>query len=38
MHAITNFGGKMIVLVAKHYDGFCMWPTRYTPHSTVADN
>jgi alpha-L-fucosidase len=36
MRAITHFGGKMIVLVAKHHDGFCMWPTRYTPHSTVA--
>jgi alpha-L-fucosidase len=34
--AITNFGGKMIVLVCKHHDGFCMWPTRYTPHSVVA--
>jgi alpha-L-fucosidase len=34
--AIKNFGGKMIVLVSKHHDGFCMWPTRYTPHSTVA--
>src|ERR1019366_1871764 len=34
--AITNFGGKMIVLVSKHHDGFCMWPTRYTPHSTAA--
>jgi alpha-L-fucosidase len=36
LDAITNFGGKMIVLVAKHHDGFCMWPTRYTPHSLVA--
>jgi len=34
--AIENFGGKMIVLVSKHHDGFCMWPTRYTPHSVVA--
>jgi alpha-L-fucosidase len=34
--AITNFGGKMIVLVCKHHDGFCMWPTRYTPHSVAA--
>ncbi|HWH70335.1 MAG TPA: alpha-L-fucosidase, partial [Candidatus Sulfotelmatobacter sp.] len=34
--AVKHFGGKMIVLVAKHHDGFCMWPTRYTPHSTVA--
>jgi alpha-L-fucosidase len=34
--AVTNFGGKMIVLVCKHHDGFCLWPTRYTPHSTAA--
>ena len=26
----------MIVLVCKHHDGFCMWPTRYTPHSVAA--
>jgi alpha-L-fucosidase len=36
LDAMQNFGGKMIVLVCKHHDGFCMWPTRYTPHSTVA--
>jgi alpha-L-fucosidase len=34
--AMQNFGGKMIVLVCKHHDGFCMWPTRYTPHSVAA--
>ncbi|MGH7993811.1 MAG: discoidin domain-containing protein, partial [Limisphaerales bacterium] len=36
LDAITNFGGKMIVLVCKHHDGFCYWPTRYTPHSVAA--
>lgn len=36
LDAVANFGGKMIVLVCKHHDGFCMWPTRYTPHSVVA--
>jgi alpha-L-fucosidase len=36
LSAITNFGGRMIVLVSKHHDGFCMWPTHYTPHSVVA--
>ncbi len=34
--AMQNFGGKMIVLVCKHHDGFCLWPTRYTPHSVAA--
>jgi alpha-L-fucosidase len=36
LDAVTNFGGKMIVLVCKHHDGFCYWPTRYTPHSVMA--
>jgi len=34
--AMQNFGGEMIVLVCKHHDGVCMWPTRYTPHSVAA--
>jgi len=34
--AVKNFGGNLFVLVAKHHDGFCMWPTRYTPHSVAA--
>jgi len=28
---VRQFDGKMLVLVAKHHDGFAMWPTRYTP-------
>ena len=36
LRAITNFGGNMIVLVCKHHDGFCLWPTRYTPHSVAS--
>lgn len=36
LDAVTNFGGKMIVLVCKHHDGFCYWPTRYTPHSVAT--
>jgi alpha-L-fucosidase len=36
LDAMQNFGGKMIVLVCKHHDGFCYWPTRYTPQSVAA--
>jgi len=34
--AVKSFGGRMLVLVCKHHDGFCLWPTRYTPHSVAA--
>jgi alpha-L-fucosidase len=34
--AVKNAGGRMVILVSKHHDGFCMWPTRYTNHSVTS--
>ncbi len=31
-----DLGAKSIVLVAKHHDGFCLWPSRFTEHSVKA--
>jgi alpha-L-fucosidase len=36
VRAVQSAGGTLVILVAKHHDGFCMWPTRYTSHSVAA--
>jgi alpha-L-fucosidase len=34
--AVKDAGGKLIIPVVKHHDGFCLWPTRYTDHSVAS--
>jgi alpha-L-fucosidase len=36
MKAIRDAGAKYVVLVAKHHDGFCLWPTEQTDYSIKA--
>ena len=36
MDAIEASGAKYVVLVAKHHDGFCLWPTGQTDYSIKA--
>ena len=36
MRAIKASGATYVVLVAKHHDGFCLWPTEQTDYSIKA--
>ncbi len=36
VRTIKDGGGRMVILVCKHHDGFCVWPSRYTAHTVAS--
>lgn len=36
VNTLKDSGFKLLIITAKHHDGFCLWPTKTTQHSVAS--